>query len=120
MSRELIYRLTKKDFILKPFKGSGPGGQHRNKNSTAIRITHPDSGAVGECSEHKSQLQNKKVAFRRLVDSKKFKIWHTRKVYEFDKKKSIEQEVDEMMKPEFIKVEVKDENGRWCDEETKD
>ena len=72
MSREKLFSLTKKDFEIQTFKGSGPGGQHRNKNETAVRIKHKDSGAVGESQEMKSQYQNKELAFKRLVNSEKF------------------------------------------------
>ena len=113
--REVIYTLTKKDFEVQHYRGSGPGGQNRNKNSTAVRIQHPESGAVGECSEHKSQRQNKKAALERLTKHYKFKIWHQQKVREYDNKKTIEQEVEEMMKPENIKTDIKDENGKWVE-----
>lgn len=114
--KEVIYSLSKKDFIVQPFKGSGAGGQHRNKVSTAIRIKHAESGAIGECQEHKSQLQNRKVAFRRLIAHPKFKIWHAKKVREFDRNKTIEQEVEEAMVPTNLKVEIKNTKGQWRDE----
>jgi len=47
-------------------RGSGPGGQHRNKVETAIVITHRDSGIRGEASERRSQAQNLAVAWQRL------------------------------------------------------
>ena len=51
--RELIMSLSKDkgDFVVTPFKGSGKGGQKRNKTMSACRITHPASGAVSECQE---------------------------------------------------------------------
>ncbi len=82
MTKELLFSVTKKDFTIQPFKGSGPGGQHRNKNATACRIIHEDSGARGESQEHKSFQQNRKEAFRRLVSTKEFKSWHKRKCAE--------------------------------------
>jgi len=119
-SRELIYRLTKKDFEITHYKGSGPGGQNRNKNSTAVRIKHPESGATASCSEHKSQLQNRKVAFRRLIETPQFKIWHARKVHEYSTQKTIEQEIEELMKPHNIKTEVKDGQGKWIETKESD
>ena len=112
MSRDLIYSLRKKDFIVQPFKGSGAGGQHRNKNSTAIRIIHLESGAKGESQELKSQHQNKKLAFERLVESKEFQIWHKRKIAEslLDKEK-LQKKVDDWMKPDNMKVEYYDPNN---------
>ena len=47
-------------------RGSGPGGQHRNKVETAIVITHQPSGIVGQASEKRSQHRNHEVAVERL------------------------------------------------------
>ena len=58
---------TKKDFRIDWFSGSGAGGQHRNKHMNCCRITHIESGLVGSSQEYKSQQQNKKAAFGRLV-----------------------------------------------------
>jgi len=51
---------------VKRTRGSGPGGQHRNKVETAIVITHLASGIIGEASEKRSQDDNKVVAIKRL------------------------------------------------------
>ena len=51
---------------IKRTRGSGPGGQHRNKVETAIVITHRESGIRGEASERRSQAQNLAVAWSRL------------------------------------------------------
>jgi len=45
---------------------SGPGGQHRNKVSTAIVITHPPTGVKAEANERRSQAENLRAAVRRL------------------------------------------------------
>ena len=47
-------------------RGSGPGGQHRNKVETAIVIKHQPSGVSGQASEKRSQDANKEVAIGRL------------------------------------------------------
>lgn len=107
--KELLFSLTKKDFIIQPFKASGPGGQHRNKNATAIRIIHPDSGAKAECKEYKSQHQNKKEAFKRLVEAEEFKRWHRLKTAEsLYGKQQIEEKVNKWMKSDNLKIEVWD------------
>ena len=51
---------------VKRTRGSGPGGQHRNKVETAIVITHLESGVVGQASEKRSQHRNHDVAVERL------------------------------------------------------
>jgi hypothetical protein len=47
-------------------RGSGPGGQHRNKTETAIVITHLSTGLRGEASERRSQAENLAQAKFRL------------------------------------------------------
>lgn len=113
--KEPVISLTKKDFVVQTFRAGGKGGQHQNKTDSAVRIQHPESGAVGECREHKSQHQNKKVAFERLTNSTKFKIWLSMKHMEVIKGESLEQKVDKMMSPENIKTEVV-EDGEWTEE----
>lgn len=48
------------------FRVSGPGGQHRNKTDSAVRLTHEPSGIVGYASERRSQHQNRATALSRL------------------------------------------------------
>lgn len=55
-----------KSCVVKRTRGSGPGGQHRNKVETAIVIIHVESGIVGQASEKRSQHRNRDVALKRL------------------------------------------------------
>jgi hypothetical protein len=51
---------------LEAFRGSGPGGQKRNKTSSAVRLTHLPTGASATASEFRSQAQNRAAALKRL------------------------------------------------------
>lgn len=70
-----LFSITKKDFERSTFKGSGDGGQKRQKTSSGVRFFHRPSGAEGKASDTRSQPQNEKLAFERLTQSKKFKAW---------------------------------------------
>lgn len=114
--RELLFSVTKKDFRIDTFRAGGKGGQKQNKTSSGVRVPHIESGAVGESREHRSQLQNKRLAFRRCVESDTFKKWHKRKCAELmEVKARVEDEVERMMHPKNLKIEVKDEQGRWVE-----
>ena len=60
--------VRKSDLRIEYYRGSGKGGQHRNKTDSACRITHVPTGIQCCAEEHKSQHQNRKAAFRRLAD----------------------------------------------------
>jgi len=59
--------LTKKDFKLEWYSGSGAGGQHRNKHQNCCRITHIDTGLKAIGTESKERATNQRVAFERLA-----------------------------------------------------
>lgn len=105
--RELLFSLSKKDFIVDTFRSGGKGGQNQNKRDTGVRIRHLESGAVGESREERSQLQNRKSAFRRMVESKKFQLWIRRKAAESQLDlRMIESKVDEEMCVDNLKIET--------------
>ena len=111
ISKQRVVHLTAKDFVIETFKASGKGGQHRNKTESAVRIKHPPSGAVGECSEERSQYQNKKIAFERLVKSERFQNWikleHNRIIGLLPTEKEIEEEVDRIIERDLNNGNIK-------------
>ncbi|MBF6590639.1 MAG: peptide chain release factor-like protein [Ktedonobacterales bacterium] len=49
------------------FRGTGPGGQNRNKVETGVRLTHRPSGLVVTAEEHRTQRANREAAFERMA-----------------------------------------------------
>lgn len=107
---EKTFSITIKDCVVQTFRAGGKGGQNQNKRDTGVRITHKPSGAIGESREHRTQLENKRAAFKRMAESPKFTIWVNRMLYGFDR---VEKEVEKMMNrdQDFV-IEIK--NGhKW-------
>ena len=111
--REKILTVTIHDCEVQTFRSGGKGGQNQNKRDTGVRVIHHPSGARGESREERSQLQNKKAAFRRMADSPHFRYWVA---VESGRVEEAERWVTRVMTPESLKVEIRDERGRWVPE----
>jgi protein subunit release factor B len=117
MEKKLLFSLSKDngDFIVTPFKGSGKGGQKRNKTSSACRISHPASGAVAECQDERYFHVNQQRAFERLLKREEFKAWlRLETARKTGQLMGLEEKVEREMKN--VRVDVKDEHGIWVDE----
>ena len=63
---EVEISINPDELKLETFRASGPGGQHMQKTSTAVRITHLPTGLAASCQNERSQLRNKETALRIL------------------------------------------------------
>lgn len=114
-NREHLFSVTKKEFEINWFSGSGAGGQHRNKHQNCCRIKHIESGAMATGQSNRSRQANLKEAFNGLANNPKFKVWLNMKIKESLDGKSLEERVKEMMTPENLRVECRDDKGRWVE-----
>lgn len=92
IEEDLDVQINDDDIRIDTYRSSGAGGQHINKTSSAIRITHLPTGIVVQCQNERSQLQNKDRAMKML----KSKLYVLKKQEEEEKRSGIRGEVKEI------------------------
>ena len=119
MEKKLFFSLSKAhgDFVITPYRGSGKGGQKRNKTFSGCRVTHPATGLFVECEEERHFEVNKRRAFERLCNKPEFVKWLNLEIARREGKlRGIEERVEREL--QNIRVDVKDAMGRWVPEST--
>ena len=115
MTKELLFSITASDCDWNYYRGTGAGGQKRNKTSSAVRCTHRASGAVGQSDDTRSQHKNKGTAFKRMAETEKFLKWHRIEVARRNGSLlTAEENTDKAMRPRNLRVEGK-EDGKWTE-----
>ena len=111
--KKILFSVTAKDCDWSYTKGTGAGGQKRNKTSSAVHCTHRASGAHGYSEASRSQLDNKQDAFVKMTETQKFKTWHRMEVMrQTGKLDDLERTVQRELKK--VKLEVK-VDGKWTE-----
>ncbi|MHB1731798.1 MAG: peptide chain release factor 2 [Leptospirillum sp.] len=81
---DIIVDIRDEDIRVDTFRASSAGGQHVNKTSSAIRLTHMPTGIVISSQNERSQLQNREMAFK-VLRAKLYELEKTRQKEELDK-----------------------------------
>ena len=91
-AEEVDVDIDPKDLQIDTFRSSGAGGQHINKTSSAIRVTHLPTGMVVECQDERSQYKNKDRAMK-ILRSKLYELEQEKRANELDELRGPKHEI---------------------------
>lgn len=108
-SKEFLFSITASDCDWDYLRGTGPGGQKRNKTESKVRCVHRASQASGESDLTRSQHENKRIAFKKMAESETFRKWHK---IECARRMGTLYDINEAMEEKNLNVEGK-VDGKW-------
>lgn len=112
--RELLFSVTASDCEWSYTRGTGNGGQKKNKTSSAVHCMHRPSGAHGYSEASRSQLDNKRDAFTKMANSTEFQKWNKMEAW---RRMGVLDEIERTVERELLlntKIEVRID-GRWTE-----
>lgn len=92
VSDDIEINIEDKDIRIDTFRASGPGGQHVNKTSSAVRITHLPTNTVAACQSERSQHRNKATAMK-LLRAKLYDIEMQERQKQIDKERDEQSDI---------------------------
>lgn len=109
--RKPLFSITARDCDWSYTRGTGAGGQKRNKTSSAVHCHHRASGAHGYSEASRSQHDNRRDAFEKMVATDQFQKWIK---LEFMRRSGELMEIERKVEQELTKVKTEIKiDGRW-------
>jgi protein subunit release factor B len=111
--KQILFSVTANDCRWSYTRGTGAGGQKRNKTSSAVHCTHEPSGAHGYSESSRSQLDNRRDAFVKMTSTPEFQKWHRMEVMRRSgEMATIDAAVERDLRR--VRLEIR-ENGVWIE-----
>ena len=111
--RQLLFSVTKDDCDWSYTRGTGNGGQKKNKTNSAVHCRHRASGARGYSESSRSQLDNRRDAFVKMCNTEEFKRWHR---LETLRRTGMMDQIDRKVAEELTKIKIEVRvDGKWTE-----